>query len=409
MRGITKPCAVSYRTHVSYHPDRTGLHHLQRMTTRESSNSRLDGVFSERTVPVDMLCVVITVLVSVIFYYLVSVPPVRFLVSVPLLFFIPGYVLVGILFPRHGGQSPSTSNGSLALAHRLDRVTGPERAALSVGLSVALVPFIGFLLELLPVAAFSGAIMPAMVSFALIGSVVASIRRLRLPTDEQFSLPLGTLRTAIAAPFTGPMPRFERVVTIGLAGAVLLAVVAVGYAFAVPQQGEQFTDLRIVTESPNGELTLGNYPGEVPLDESTEFLIGIDNREGQQQTYTLVVTADQIIEDGGSVTTIETVDIDRTEITLDNGERRHQSQTVTPSTAGAFRLNYYLYKGDAPAEPDTDTAYRHVYFTMTAVGDGSTATEELSATDGDFDIDGTIGSAVTVEDPPESAATGVSS
>ncbi len=336
-----------------------------------------------------MVVVSAAVLASVLIYYVVPSTPLRFLVSIPLLLFFPGYVLVGVLFPRHGevDHSHSNGNGSLATIRNLGRITVPERAALSVGLSVALVPFYGFSLELLPVEAFDGAIIPTLVGGVLIGALVASGRRLRVPTSERFSLPLESIGAKIRAPFSGPMPRAERIATIALAATVLLAVCSVGYVFAVPQDGEQFTDLRVMTESPDGELTLGDYPDQIGVDETAEFVIGIDNREGEPREYTVVVVAERVIDNEGSVTPIESTELGRFETTLDGGERALQSQTVTPESPGEFRLSYYLYTDEPPADPSADSAYRNVHLTVTAVDEAG-----ANGTDGgdEFAIDGRI-------------------
>jgi len=366
------------------------------MTLRESSESRL--ALSGRTVPVDMVVVSIAVLASVLIYYVVPSTPLRFLVSVPLLLFFPGYVLVGILFPRHGevDRSHPNGNGSLATVRNLGRITIPERAALSVGLSVALVPFYGFGLELLPVEAFGGVIIPTLVGVVLIGALVASARRLRVPMGERFSLPLEAIGAAITAPFSGPMPRAERIATIALAATVLLAVFSAGYVFAVPQDGEGFTDLRVMTESPGGELMLGDYPDRIEVGETAEFVIGIDNREGESREYTVVVVAERVIDNEGSVTPIESTELGRFQTTLNAGERALQSQTVTPESPGEFRLSYYLYTDEPPATPDADSAYRNVHLTVTAV-------EEAGAnnTDGgdEFAVDGGIVDEPTAVEP----------
>ena len=357
------------------------------MTTRESNESRFGGMLSERTVPVDMVGVCVAVILSAFVYYVVPLEPIRFLVSVPLLLFFPGYVFVGILFPRQGAvdQSPPNGSRSLATVRNLGHITLPERAALSLGLSIAFIPVYGFGLELLPVDVFDGAIMPTLGITVLFGALLASARRLRTPADERFRLPLETVATAVAAPFNGPMPRAERIATIVLAATVLLAVFSVGYVFAVPQQGEQFTDLRVMTESPDGELTLGNYPDTLTVDETSEFVIGVDNYEGQQQAYTVVIRGERIIEDDGSATPIETIEVGRFETTLDDGERITQSHTVTPGSTGEFRITYYLYKGTAPENPNTETAYRHVHFTTNVVESSGDSTasgnESASAVD----------------------------
>jgi len=376
------------------------------MTLRESSESRLGSALSGRTVPVDMVGVCLAVLASVVVYYIDPGAPLRFVVSVPLLLFFPGYVLVGILFPRRGAvdRAQPNGNGSLATIRDLGRITGPERAALAVGLSVALVPFYGFGLELLPVGAFDSLILPTLVGVVLVGAVVASVRRLRVPSDERFSLPLGAARDAIAAPFSGPMPRAERIATIALAASVLLAVLSVGYVLAVPQDGEQFTDLRVMTESPGGELRLGDYPEEVETGQTAEFVIGVDNREGSPQAYTIVVTAEQLIDSDGSVTAIESTELGRFETTLDDGQRLQLPQTITPESRGEIRLNYYLYQGGAPADPNPESAYRNAHLTLSAVGDESADAadptgEAANATVDEFAVDGEIVDEPTVTEP----------
>jgi len=345
-----------------------------------------------------MVGVSLAVILIVLLYYFVPAAPVRFLVSVPLLLFLPGYVIVGILFPRRS-LSPKESQSAtpnskrwLVAARKPDRVTLAERIALSFGLSIAVVPLLGFLLEALPVDAFNGSIFPTLVGGVAVGALIASIRRLRTPANERFRLPIAAVRASIRAPFLGSMSWSERVATIALAATVLLAVFSVGYVFAVPQQGEQFSDLRVMTGSVDGELTLGDYPEEITVGEQTELVIGIDNQEGQQQEYTVVVTAEQIIEDDGSIAAIDSIELGRFETTLNNGQQRLQPQTITAGSSGEFRINYYLYQGSAPSDPDAGSAYRHVHFTTSGVSAGTT-NESDTAANGGLDIESDILSA----------------
>jgi len=192
------------------------------------------------------------------------------------------------------------------------------------------------------------------------------------------------------------MPRAERIATIALAATVLLAVFSVGYVFAVPQDGEQFTDFRVMTETPGGELRLGDYPDRIEVDQTAEFVIGVDNREGSSQEYTVVVTAAQVIEDGGSVTAIESTELGRYQTTLEDGQRLELPQQVTPRSPGAFRLNYYLYEGEPPAEPTANSAYRNAHLTVTAGGDG--AADAANTTADEFAVDGAIVDDPTVTD-----------
>lgn len=369
------------------------------MTLRESNDPQLREKLSRGTIPFDMVGVCLAVIAIVLLYYFVPTTPVRFLVSVPLLLFLPGYVLIGILFPRRT-QSPQESQTSgqhsghwFVATRKPDRVTPTERIALSFGLSVAVVPLLGLLLEALPVDAFDGSIFPTLVGGVAIGALIASIRRLRIPADERFRLPIETVRADIVATVSGTPSWSERIATIVLVATVLVAMFSVGYVFAVPQHGEQFTDLRVMTESVDGELTLGNYPDEIDVGESTELIIGIDNMEGQQQAYTVVVTAEQIIQNDGSVTTVDAAELDRFEVTLNDGQQRLQPQTITPESSGEIRINYYLYQGSAPSNPTAESAYRHVHFTTSAVNGGTPIDGNATAGDGELDIDGETSSA----------------
>jgi len=384
MFGITKPTAVWPRRHVPhYYRAATGC-----PVTLSDSNDA-DRRLPVGNVPVDMAAVILGIVAIVGLYAVEAAQPLRFLAAVPLLLFLPGYVLIGVLFPRGGptGQQSSSASGRSAAVGDRTRVGLAERLALSVGLSVALIPLLGISLELLPVAAFDGTIFPTLVVFVLVGAVVASVRRLRTPAADRFRLPLSELRAAITAPFDSAMPRGERVATIALAVALLVAVVATGYVFAVPPSGEGFTDLRVMTGSP-ADPSLGEYPKEITAN-GTELLVGIDNREGSQQTYTVVVTADQLIEQTGSVRPIESTELARFETQLADGQRRLQPVTITPDTSGEYRLNYYLYRGPAPAEAGGDSADRHVYFSTRMIDDtGGPGGEQ--PVDGEPDLNGTV-------------------
>jgi len=356
--------------------------------TLSDSNDADRRLPAAETVPVDMAAVVLAVVGIIGLYAVGAAGPLQFLVAVPLLLFLPGYVLVGVLFPRRGptGEQPSRGLRSVASVGDETRVGLAERLALSVGLSVALVPLLGIVLELLPVAAFDGAIFPTLVVFVLVGAIVASARRLRTPAADRFRLPVDAMRGALTDPF-GSMGRGERLATIALAVALLVAVVATGYVFAVPPSGEGFTDLRVMTGSP-ADPTFGEYPEEITAN-GTELLVGIDNREGSQQAYTVVVTADQLIEQEGSVQPIESTELTRFETTLDDDQRRLQPVTISADTGGEYRINYYLYRGAAPADPGPESADRHVYFTTRMVGDdGASGGEQL--VDGEPDLNGTV-------------------
>jgi len=356
------------------------------MTVRESSDSRLRTLLSGEGVPLDMVGIGLALGAIHLVFLFSTASSIRFLVAMPLLFLFPGYVLVGSLFPRTGTVRQNQRLGgvrSLSNVRKLDRVSLFERLALSFGLSVALIPFFAFLLELLPVEAFGGTILWALTVFVFLGALVASVRRLRLPAEDQFSLVaesgLGSL--------VGTTSRAERIVNIALVVSIILAISMAGYALAVPQDGEQFTDLRIMTETDDGDFVLGDFPDEIDVADGEELIIGIDNYEREPREYTVVVTAEQIVDDDGSIVVIDSTELDRFEVSLDDGERLVQPHTLNPGSAGEFRVNYYLYEGNAPSDPDEDSAYRHVHLTLSASDGSATAPVDGGDT---VDIEGSV-------------------
>ena len=93
---------------------------------------------------------------------------VRVVLGLFMVLFIPGYTLIAALFPAK------------------DDLDGIERFALSVGLSIAVVPLMGFALNFTPLGI---RLVPALVSisvFTLLMIMVAVFRRNALSEDAKF-------------------------------------------------------------------------------------------------------------------------------------------------------------------------------------------------------------------------------
>ena len=97
----------------------------------------------------------------------------RIILGLAFIIFFPGYTLVAALFPRKGD------------------LRGVERLALSFGLSIAIVPLIGLVLNYTP---WGIRLYPAMLSilgFIIIMTMVALYRRGRIPSGERYAPGLG--------------------------------------------------------------------------------------------------------------------------------------------------------------------------------------------------------------------------
>ncbi len=98
--------------------------------------------------------VVFTVNASLLLY-------VRYVLGGVFVLFLPGYMLITVLYPRSGD------------------LDGLERAALSIGLSLAIVPLIGLVLNYTPWGIKLEPIMVSLASFTEIIAVACVIRRFR--------------------------------------------------------------------------------------------------------------------------------------------------------------------------------------------------------------------------------------
>src|SRR2546427_4718295 len=96
------------------------------------------------------------------------------LAAILLVLFIPGYVLVAALFP-----------GTIARVPEIDWV---ERIALSLGLSVAVVPLLGFLLNFTPFGIRFAPIVATITLFTVGAGYAAYRRRMNLPPERRLSL-----------------------------------------------------------------------------------------------------------------------------------------------------------------------------------------------------------------------------
>ena len=90
-------------------------------------------------------------------------PMLRLLLGLAFVLFVPGYTLQAALFPRQ------------------DDLDGPERLALSFGLSIAVIPPIALVLDKLPWGIRLWPIVISLALFTLACSAVAVYRRQRLP------------------------------------------------------------------------------------------------------------------------------------------------------------------------------------------------------------------------------------
>lgn len=189
----------------------------------------------------------------------------RIILGLPFLLFFPGYTLIAALFPKK--QS----------------LGGIERIALSFGLSIAVVPLIGLILNYTPWGIRLYPILISLTVFILAMSGVAWYRRRSLTEDERFKVSF-----EIGSPFWRGQSVVDRVLSVVLVLAIVGAIGTLGYVIATPKVGERFTEFYILGLQGKAEA----YPTNLKLGEKGKIILGIVNHEQEEMNYQVKVIVD---------------------------------------------------------------------------------------------------------------------
>ncbi|AEB12395.1 protein of unknown function DUF1616 [Marinithermus hydrothermalis DSM 14884] len=244
--------------------------------------------------------------------------PFRVIVGGALVLFVPGYVLMVALFPRH---------------HDLN---GAERLAVSLGLSAALVPMAGLILNYTPAGIRLESLTMALSLLAALGALAAYLRRARIPEEERFVF----LKD----------PQLTRGALFGAVGIALI----VGATYLTRPE-TRFTAFYLLGENERME----NYPTHLRPGESFTVTVVVENREGQRMAYRIRAPFDP-----------ETPPIEVPP--LPPGASWRQTLTLkAPSTLGVTPLVLELYRaGDVEA-------YREIHLFVSIRQEGAAPAPSL--------------------------------
>ena len=227
--------------------------------------------------------------------------------------FLPGYALIAALFPK------KSDIGNI------------ERLALSFGLSIAVVPLTGLILNYTPWGIRLYPVLISLLSFIFVAAGVAWFRRRKLSEEDRFAL---RFRHRLSELFSswGRQGRWDKVLNGLLVAAIVCAVGTLAYAVAMPQVGEKFTEFYILGQ----EGSAAQYPRELVLGESAVVGLGIVNHEQAVVDYRV-----EIAIDGEKVREIAPIVLDHEEKW--EGEAIFIASKVGPSQ----RVSFLLYKADS--------------------------------------------------------------
>jgi len=328
--------------------------------------------------PADLggVLIIVGLTVATIFVPGLRETPLRVLFGLAFVLFIPGYVFIAALFPEaHSPETTETSTDptagtvadtAAAITASEGGIDGIERVALSFGTSIAIVPLIGLVLNFTPWGIRLVPVVTGLVGFTVVTTWIAVRRRQQLPPDLRFAVPYRSWIQIARQELLEPDTRRDSVLNVLLICSLLLATASIGYAVAVPQQGESFSEFYLLTENDNGELVADNYPQEFSAGANQTLTVGIGNQEYEPTSYSVVVVAQEVQVENNSTQVLAQQQLHRFQTDLAHNETWQHQHTVSPTMTGdRIRLTYLLYRGSPPESPSTDTAYRELHLWVT--------------------------------------------
>lgn len=185
--------------------------------------------------------------------------PLRKIIGLPFILFFLGYLLITALFPER------------------EELETLERIALSFGLSIAIVPLVGLLLNYI----WEISLIPILSSLTLLTFALGAAAIYRRMNSPDPWIPEISIERIAEAVEWRESTRVERALTVILLLAIIFSIFMLGYIITSPKQGEKFTEFYILGES--GKAS--DYPTELLVGEEGRVIIGVVNHEGRNVTY----------------------------------------------------------------------------------------------------------------------------
>jgi len=298
----------------------------------------------------DLIAIVIWLIFTVVSIF---IPPlseiliIRVTFALPIILFIPGYGLIAALFPKKGD---------------LEMI---ERIALSFGLSIAIVPLIGLILNYTPWGIRLIPIITSLVIFAIVMVNAAWIRRVLVAPRERYRIPLQqTIAGMKEVFFADNISRMDRILNIVFLIVIVVTVAMTIYVIVVPKEGEKFTEFYILGE--NGMAK--DYPRDIVMGKEYGVIIGVGNHEYRNISYTIEcylmnLTFDPVT---NSSTVQSLIPIDRFSLSVPYNTTIEQHWNFTVPTLGFNRLEFLLFNETVPNDTITrfdriNASYRDLY------------------------------------------------
>lgn len=259
----------------------------------------------------DLKIVVFLQIMTILFVLIppLNTTPIRAVLGLPMVWFLPGYALIAALFP---GKKD---------------LDGIERIALSFGLSIAVVPLIGLMLNFTPFGIRLLSVLISISVFTLIMCLITYYRRSRLTEDEAYGFNLTDIYPGAKELLNGDT-KLDKILSGILVLSIIFSVIILVYVIVSPIHGEKFTEFYIL----GNEGKADNYPTTIASGNNSSLIVGIVNHEYSPENYTFLIL-------------LENNTLSRKEIQLEHNSTWEERTYFTPEIKGNnLKLDFLLYK-----------------------------------------------------------------
>ncbi|MCS7121050.1 MAG: DUF1616 domain-containing protein [Archaeoglobaceae archaeon] len=270
----------------------------------------------------------ITVLaISISFTALISVleDQLRIFLGIFFILFLPGYSITSFLFPEKS----------------IDNI---ERIALSFGLSIAVVPLLGLILNYTPFGINLISILISVSAINVIFSILAIFRRKR--SFDPFRPEIKKLDLGKS--------KVEKVLTAILLISIVFSISALIYIISNPKQPEKFTEFYILGEK--GKAS--DYPTKLFVKQKASVIVGIVNHEQRSVNYTVEVWLARMSFEDGRILIKDLFLLDSFNVTLEHKPLTEKWEpqwekvyNFSIDRAGKYKVFFLLFKDSVPPLP----------------------------------------------------------
>jgi uncharacterized membrane protein len=285
-----------------------------------------------KSYPIDIILLMTWSILILPIIYLNINEILRIVFGLPFLLFIPGYMLIFILFPLNTENS---------------KITRLERIGLSFGFSIAIVALLGIFLNITPWGIQLTTVLFSLLILIESLGIIALTRWILLPPEKRFTISINISQFKASS-------RIEKILTVFMILSMFLALSSIVYIIVQPKPGDTFTDFYVLTQS--GEPV--NFPRDISKGQNISLILGIINHEAIRINYTIEVwLVDESQEYNSTTRENEShynhawfldeinVALNSTKITNKNDQiqRWEHNYTFTINKIGFFKLAFLLY------------------------------------------------------------------